>query len=203
MASSAVSAGGIASVLLAASTRLWNNVPPPVVPVTRDGSFLRSDWVAAGDVPPCEWYNGSYQYSNALCSHFAMARMSAAIQSEAVSRALSCGAFHETDCVLSPEVGLSVPAAFVYDQAAGLNMVIAPKITALHAGHNSSVRTVAFQDPAGERRHAELEFNDTITVEFLEGGTRSLATETFTGSSAYCIQMLRLAIEPACWAEID
>ena len=182
---------------------MWKDVPPPVVPVTQDGSFIRSDWVATDDVPPCQWYNGTYQYSNALCSHFAMARMSTAIQAEALSRALSCGAFYETDCVLSPEVGLSVPAAFVYDQESGLKMAIAPKITQLDPAYNSTVRTVAFQDPKDEKRYAELDFNDTITVQFLEGVKRALVTQTFYGTQAYCIQMLRIAIDSSCWSEID
>jgi hypothetical protein len=129
--------------------------------------------------------------------------MSATIQSEALSRALSCAAFYETDCVISPEVGLSVPAAFIYDGASGLKMVIAPKIRELDPAYNSSVRTVLVQDPIDGKKHTVLEFNDTITVEFLEGVTRSLVTQTVSGSQAYCVQLLRVAIEATCWSEID
>ena len=87
----------------------WSN-KQPLVEVTRDGSFL-SDWDWDDKVPSCSFFNGSYEYTGGLCSHFALARMSSATQIESTDRALACAAHFQTDCILSPEVGLSIPAA--------------------------------------------------------------------------------------------
>lgn len=198
----AVSATGVASVLVAATTRLWGSTPPPVVKVTADGSFL-SEWdeYAEGG-PPCKFYNASYQYTGALCSHFALARMSQATQTEALNRALSCASHYETDCILSPEVGLSVPAAFVYDELEGLAMLIAPKLTPLPEGYESEERLVEFQDPT-EKRFAQIEMKNVVNVEYLRGGARRMTTATFNDTAAYCIQLLRIAFDSSCWSEID
>jgi hypothetical protein len=177
----------------------WSN-KQPLVDVTRDGSFL-SDWDWDDKVPPCSFFNGSYEYTGGLCSHFALARMSSATQIESTDRALACAAHFQTDCILSPEVGLSIPAAFIYDQFAGLKMVIAPKILLL-TEHNSTVKRIGFQNP-DSRTSITMHFNDTINVQYLRGGTRVMESETMSGSSAYCVQLLRRAFDGQCWREID
>ena len=202
MPTAAVSATGVASVLVAATTRLWGSTPPPAVKVTPDGSFL-SEWDEdATDGPPCNFYNASYQYTGALCSHFALARMSPATQTEALNRALMCASHYETDCILSPEIGLSIPAAFVYDELEGLAMIIAPKITPLPDDYESEERLVELRDPT-EKRHAQIEMQTTISVEYLRGGARHMETRTFNKTAAYCIQLLRVAFDASCWSEID
>lgn len=193
---------GIATSLLVATNSPWGSNHPPVVKVTKDGSFL-SEWDDGVDPPPCMFYNGSYQYTAGLCSHFALARMSVATQNTAKDRALSCAANFNTDCILSPEVGLSVPAAFVYDPAGGLKMLIAPKITEVPKGQISTRHTLAFQHPDGKRTGVQFQFNSTVNVEYLEGGTRKMTTELLSGEDAYCVQLLRIAFDAACWAEID
>ena len=202
MPSAVVSTTGMAGVLVAATSRMWGGTPPPVVKVTVDGSFL-SPWDDYADGgPPCNFYNATYQYTGALCSHFALARMGSATQTEALNRALSCAAHYETDCILSPEVGLSVPAAFVYDPIDGLKMVIAPKLSGIQGQDGQSDRLIEFRDPDG-KRHTQLEMKNAINVEFLRGGSRHMSTETFTDTAAYCVQLLRIAFDSACWSEID
>lgn len=124
--------------------------------------------------------------------------MSAATQQAALERALDCAAAHETDCIFSPEVGLSVPAAFVYDWRAGLKMVIAPRITAGEAPTH-----VAFQDPVTARSHANVVLNSSVKAEYLEGVSRVMRTDTFNDSAAFCVQLLRLAFTEDCWEQID
>ena len=194
-------AGTVAASLLFARTTLWGDVPPPATTVNSDGSFL-SDWLDDGTTPPCQFFNATHQYVG-LCSHFSIARMSIATQYVALDRALTCAAHYETDCVISPEVGLSVPAAFVYDQENGLKMLIAPKILPLDASANSTVKLVGFQDPVAGRSNAQLYLNNTVRVEYMEGGTRRMHIDTVHNSSAYCVQLLRLAFDPVCWNEID
>ena len=198
------SVGAVATSIFFARQNLWGATPPPSVKVTKDGSFL-TEWKVDEhtDAPPCSFFNASYQYTAGLCSHFALARMSAATQNEAIERALTCAAHYETDCIIAPEVGLSVPAAFVYDQLEGLKMVIAPKIVPLSHEHNSTVKLVGFQDPHEKLPNVPIHFNDTINVEYLKGGTRRMTTEVMDGPAAYCVQLLRLAFDPTCWGEID
>jgi len=129
--------------------------------------------------------------------------MGQATQQEALKRALSCAAFHETDCILSPEVGLSVPAAFVYDPEDGLRMVIAPKLVDMVGpGVEAEDRLVELRDPDG-KRHTKLEMKTAVSVEYLQGGARRMSVDTFEHTAAYCIQILRVAFEKSCWAEID
>lgn len=193
---------GLITTALIASHNGWNGEIPPTVEVTKDGSFL-SEWDAYnGDAPPCEFYNATYQFAKGLCTHFAIARMSASDQAEALDRANECASHHNTDCILSPEVGLSVPAAFVYDDAVGLKMIIAPKI--METQHETKATTVAFQMPDdGRRTGVQIEFNSSVSVQYLEGVSRQLSVSTFSGHAAYCIQMLRMAFADDCWQQID
>jgi hypothetical protein len=192
----------MAATLLYAGRSLWHEQQLPEVRVSHDGSLLSRDFLEddSGTLP-CAFYNASFTYSHGLCSHFSVARTSASVQSEALERALACAARHETDCILSPEVGLSVPAAFVYDQEAGLRMLIAPRL--LPPLNESVTKLVEFRHPTTEKGLAQLSLNDTVHVEALEGGTRQMRTETLYGSAAYCVQLLRMAFSPSCWKEID
>lgn len=198
-----MSATGIAGILIALTSRLFDGQYPQTVKVSKDGSFLSADWaVEDSNAPECNFYNASFQYTGALCSHFALARMSAAVQAEALNRALTCAAFYETDCILSPEIGLSVPAAFVYDEKEGLKMAIAPKIVSFPET-TAVIRTIELRDPADDTVIKHVEMHDSVDVEFLHGGTKSMRRHVFNGSASYCVQLLRVAIEQSCWNEID
>lgn len=128
--------------------------------------------------------------------------MGQSTQTEALNRALSCAAHFETDCILSPEVGLSVPAAFVYDQEDGLRMVIAPKLLDMPSGLESEDRLVELRDPDG-KRHTQIDMKSVVRVEYLRGGARKMSTHTFNDTAAYCVQLLRVAFDSSCWKEID
>jgi hypothetical protein len=196
------SAAGVAASFFLAANSPWGTEPPPKVDVTPDGSFL-SEWDSEVDTPQCTFYNASYVYTAGLCSHFTLARMSAATQNKAIERALSCGAHFETDCILSPEIGLSVPAAFVYDPTNGLKMIIAPKLLPLPPKTSFTTKIIAFQDPGGKRTGYQFHMNQTINTEYLEGGSRKMTTQILEGEAAYCVQLLRIAFDSACWKEID
>ena len=177
----------------------WNPSSLPSLKVSEDGAFL-SEWPSLDDEsPPCQFYNATYQFSDGLCSHFAIARMSASTQKQATERALACAAHYETDCILSAEIGLAVPAAFVYDEEAGLKMVIAPKVLALNG--TATTKRIGLQNPDSIVK--EMSFNETVRAHYLLGGTRVMEDEVFYGSSAYCVQLLRLSFDSLCWKEID
>lgn len=179
---------------------LWHSNSLPALKVSENGAFL-SEWPSLNDEsPPCQFYNATYQFSDGLCSHFAIARMSASTQQEATERALACAAHYETDCILSAEIGLAVPAAFVYDQEAGLKMVIAPKVLP-SLNETATTKRVGLQNPGSSVK--EMLFNETVRVHYLRGGSRVMENEVFSGSSAYCVQLLRFSFDSLCWNEID
>ena len=155
-----------------------------------------------GDVgPECAFWNMSVVYESSLCSHFAIGR-SASTPARANQRALACAAAFGVECVLSPEIGLALPAAFLYSHdAATMTMVLAPKLLP-HASEQVHVR-VAPPGGDGLTDTKTLHFNRTVRVEYLEGASRQLRKETLSDDSAFCVQLLRLSFEPECWQKLD
>lgn len=198
--------------------------PAPKVSATREGAVF-DEWAsevndvywsegAANVEPECKWWNHSVTFTSNLCSHFSLSRMASNSAGRAIERAVRCAAWHETECVLSPEVGVSIPAAFVYDpEGTGMRMIIAPRVlppvalmdppggaTPLDA---ADVRTVRVQDVTEKTNGRVLELNYTTRVEFLPGGSRAPVSETLTGSDSYCVQLLRAAFSEECWRNLD
>lgn len=150
----------------------------------------------------CMWWNGTYYYDPVgQCNSFSITRVGPGVAETAIQRANKCAAVATTDCVLSGEIGFSMPAAFVYDDTEGMRMMIAPRILA--APEESVVKTIRLQDPTGEHPNQLFEFNDSVTVEYMRGGARTMETAVLRGNDAYCVQALRKAIVPACWESID
>lgn len=152
-------------------------------------------------IPECDFYNGTVRFSSDLCSHFAISR-SANTPARAASRAFACAALASTECVLSPEVGYAIPAAFLYDHGSySVTTVVAPKLLP-HESHTEHVR-VAPPDGDGMMDTFTLPFNASVRVEFLDGITKRLRVEEFRGEEAFCIQLLRHSYEPLCWEKLD
>lgn len=197
--------------------------PPPEVRATLDGAVFDEwpseavdSWLegAAHVEPECNWWNGSVTFTSDLCSHFSLSRMASNSAGRAIERAVRCAAWYETECVLSPEVGVSIPAAFVYDpEGVGMRMIIAPRVLPplahAHLPDGASpvdgpdVRTVRVQDVTERTNGRVVEFNYTTRVEFLPGGSRAPVSETLTGSDSYCVQLLRAAFSEDCWRKLD
>ena len=186
-----VGAAGGAALLLAARTG-WD-VPPPVV-LTRSSEFLQRDWDG------CSYYNASHQIDGAICSHFSIGRLPSWVLESSLQRATECALEAETDCILSSEVGLAVPTAFVYDEESegGLLAVVAPRVMTA-----TGPQRMALQDPSsGERLPFSTTFYDSIHIEFLN--TRGRAeTRLLTGSSSMCVQLLRHSHVEACWQSLE
>ena len=179
--------------------------PPPVVYVNQNNDLFASwpsEAVTGSALPPeCAFYNQSVVFSSELCSLFVVNRV-AALYQRASQRALSCAAAYGGECVLSPEIGLAMPAAFLYDHAsAAMRMLVAPKLLP-HEGEPVHVR-VSPPDGDGITSTRTLVFNQSIEVEYLDGLTKNLVQKRMEGSDAFCVQLLRLAFEPACWAALD
>lgn len=203
---------------LFASTKLligpaFDEAPTPVISVNSDDALL-SHWPSEAlgadpDEPPeCAFFNSSVLYSASLCSTFTIARAASA-PSVALERALRCSGAFGAECILSPEVGLGLPAAFLYSHAEGrVEMLIAPRLLPLsedQAGKNREAYVrVAPPDADGKLfSTATYRFNYTVRTEYLDGATRRMQTRELVGEQAYCVQLLRDAFEPACWAKLD
>ena len=86
-----------------------------------------------------------------------------------------------------------------------MRMIIAPRII-FPTGvteEDLDVRTVRIQDPEEQTSGRLADFNYSVKVEYLPGGSRSPVTEVLNGSDAYCVQMLRAAFVEECWQQLD
>ena len=228
MVAGAVGATGGAGLVGLMMTSSWYGSAPadvkPVVPATKDNAVFQhwamddnSLWAEGTAVEPnCTWWNGSVVYTSDLCSHFSLSRMASSSAGRAIDRAARCAAWYETECVISPEIGVSIPAAFVYDpeDASKMRMLIAPRIVYPSATRvpgdtmgdgwaNDAMRTIRVQDPEDKTAGRVTEFNHTIQIEYLPGGSRAPVSETLTGTDAYCVQLLRSAFVDECWQQLD
>lgn len=202
-------AGGVSLCTVLASIGLWDaeKIEPDVRRVNDDDSLL-SYWPSeelSSDAPPdCHYFNFSVVYSGELCSHFVTTRPSSTPRA-AFDRAVKCAAVHRTECVLSPEIGLAVPAAFLVPPTGEIKMVLAPRILPTPTSVSVTKKYVRVHQPStvllGTTR--TLNFNSTLLVEYMEGNTRAVRQEQMYGSDAYCVQLLRLAFVPDCWRAID
>jgi hypothetical protein len=93
---------------------------------------------------------------------------------------------------------VSLPAAFIHDGGNGMKMIIAPRII-----NGNDIRNVKVEDPTGKTTPRLVLMNFTLEVEFLLGGSRVPMTETFSGSDAFCIQLLRRSFVSECWDSLD
>ena len=181
------------------------DMPKPVVHVNEHSSFMSawpSEAIGSSGLPPeCAFWNQSVIFSDEMCSLFVVNRAAAAYAS-ASARAMRCTAAYGTECVLSPEIGLAMPAAFLYDHAtSSMRMLIAPKLLP-HESTQQHVR-VSPPDSDGITQTRTHVLNETVRVEYLDGQSKGLGSGLLQQEEAFCVQLLRLAFEPACWKALD
>jgi hypothetical protein len=200
--------GGVVTLL---STAWYAGLPPGPPPPTvqapatpedalfetwpsEEGSFLEDR-----GPPECNFWNASVSYTSPLCNHFAIGRLASSAAPLAIERASRCAAHFETDCVLSSEIGLSFPSFFVYDPSTvSLRMLVAPRLIPTE-GPQVSVK-VNGQTGASSWY---AQFNTTVEIEYIPGGSRAPETEVLSGVDAFCAQLLRAAYADECWAALD
>ena len=181
----------------------------PVVKINDDDSLMAhwpsEEYGAPPDAPPeCRFWEMRVQYDADLCTHFTIGR-SASTPSKARERALACAGAHGAECVLSPEIGLAIPAAFLYtahgDGIGTMRMILGPRLLPVE----TSQQHVRVAPPTGDgvTDTQTFVFNRTIRVEYLDGATRSMVTTELEGPAAYCVQLLRAAFEERCWIQLD
>ena len=152
------------------------------------------------EVKDCHWFSrGDAPRDGGVCSHFALSRMSSSLGAEAVDRALSCAVRFETECVLSVEINVSIPSCFVYDRSDGIKMINVPKILE----YSDEKVQVVTQDVTETRVGVRASYSRWVDVEYLPRNSKHATTERFYNASAWCVQLLRESVEPACWKELD
>lgn len=196
--------GGAASALIATTLTalgyIQSEVPDPVISRVNANDELLSFWPSEenDELPPdCNWFNGSLVYESELCSHFVLSRPSSS-PAAAFDRARQCAAKFESECVLSPEIGLAIPAAFVIDSN-DLKMLIGPRLFPLE----SRQRQIRVSDPGNTLHTRTHTFNETIDTEYLDGYARKLRRERLGPPDSFCVQLLRVAFTDSCWRGID
>ena len=175
--------------------------PRPVVHVNEQNSLMSawpSEAIGSSLPPECAFWNQSVIFSDDMCSPFVVNRAAAAYQS-AHARAMRCTAAYATECVLSPEVGLAMPAAFLYDHDDGVDA---------HA-HRAQADPARVEPAARARLAARLgrhhaDAHARAQRDGAGGVPRRPKQRARIGppaqEEAFCVQLLRLAFEPACWA---
>tara|TARA_B110000858_G_scaffold138672_1_gene157474 strand:+ start:2167 stop:2769 length:603 start_codon:yes stop_codon:yes gene_type:complete len=196
----------VASLLTLMGGGVWvMDSDKPVVYVNQDNNLM-SSWpsesISGTTLPPdCNFWNQSAVFSSEMCSLFVVNRAAASYQT-ASNRALRCAASYGVECVLSPEIGLAMPAAFMYDhESSAMRMLIAPKI--IPSDSNLSHVRVSPPDSDGITQTRTMVMNSTLSVEYLDGKTKQLRSVVLTGEEAFCVQLLRHSFEPSCWKALD
>ena len=185
-------------------------VPDPIERAVNDNDELLAYWPSEDNPysqelePECMFYNSSVRYTSQLCSHFVLSRSSSS-PTQSFERARRCAAHFGTSCILSPEIGLSIPAAFLAapEEREGMRMVIGPRLLE-QTDTNSTTKLIRVKTPGGVFSNSRtMEFNHSIVIEFLDGYTRSSKQAKLVGEEAYCIQLLRRAFSNECWRGLD
>jgi len=188
-------------------TQLYLNDAPAIVKAVNEDAGILSVWesekwdstAVAGY--ECHFFDFKEKYFSEGCSQFIVSRTSTAPQ-QAAKRATACAAEHGTSCVLSTEVGLSIPAVFLF-RVDRMVILIAPRVVSV-AKENEEVH-VRVSDPSkdGIFGTKTVLMNYSIEIEYLDGDSRGLVSETIHDDEAFCVQLLRGAYVDDCWEKLD
>jgi len=150
----------------------------------------------------CNWVVPQGAESLSGCSKLAIRHYSERDAQNDLTAASFCAVEHETDCVLGIEVGLHMPAVFVYSPSDGMRMLMAPTILN-HSTEPYQQKNIRVSNPGNAEESDILAFYPEINVEYFAGGTKMLRTEVLRGAPAYCVQLLRSVISKECWEAMD
>ena len=187
------------------------SVELPLSSVNTDKSLL-SSWVTEDietfdDEPltsECNFFNFSTQYTGEFCDAFTISRMQYGTVQVASNRALKCASKTNTECVLSPEIGLAIPAVFFAapESSSGIKTFIAPRVTTLPTDITSIQKHVRVSSPIDAFNSRTIVMNDTLHIEYMTE-YKTLKSEIVSGQYAFCINLLRVAYEASCWKKLD
>jgi len=170
-----------------------------------------NDAVSINKASECEWYTPDMGILEELpCSAIDLRRATGAELYNALDKAERCARASGETCLLSHEVGFSVPAVFVYNASiAKMRAVLVPSAERPFLDVQPKAR-VLVGDPleaimqSGDVRTRDYIFSKSIKVKFL-GATSGIGLrDEYTileDSDAYCVQLLNNTLSDACKAE--
>jgi hypothetical protein len=79
-----------------------------------------------------------------------------------------------------------------------MKMIAAPRIV-----DGADPRSVLVANPTDPGSRVTLEFNATITAEYMSPEHRAPQTRQLSNATAYCVQLLRHAFAQTCWKNLD
>jgi hypothetical protein len=150
----------------------------------------------------CNWVDSHKAESLSGCSKIAILHYSEREAQNDLTAASFCAVEHETDCVLGIEIGLHMPAAFVYSPSDGMRMLMAPTILN-HSTDSLEQKNIKVSNPGNAGECDILAFYPEINIEYFAGGTKMLRTEVLRGAPAYCVQLLKSVTSEDCWERIE
>lgn len=152
----------------------------------------------------CSFFNFSKQYTSEFCDAFTISRMQTGTLRVAEERALKCAAKAKTECILSPEIGLAVPAVFIGapEEERGIITIIAPRVVPLPKGTNVSQKHVRVTLPSDTFATQTVVMSDATKVEYMTA-SKTVKSEVFLEQAAFCINLLRVAYDSTCWQQLD
>lgn len=178
--------------------------------VNMDNALL-SSWISEtldseSEIPldrECDFFNFSRSFSADFCDVFTLSRVTKSTIDIATRRAAKCAAKTGAECVLSGEIGLAIPAAFIINNNVddGIMVVLAPKNMTLPVDEVAMKKHVRINDP-DDSFSTKVVFDDKTRVEFLTPA-RAVESRVFHGNDAFCLQLLRASYEPACWWKLQ
>jgi hypothetical protein len=159
----------------------------------------------------CEWYTPDMGILEELpCAAIDLRRATGAELYTALDKAERCARASGETCLLSHEVGLSVPAVFVYNASlAQMRAILVPSADRAYFDEQPKAR-VLVGDPleatmqSGDIRAKDYIFAKSIKVKFLGAASGMGLRDEYTtleDTEAYCVQLLNSTLNDACKAE--
>ena len=182
----------------------------PLMPTSEWPSTQRND-DAPDDEVVCRWWTPEMgRQTDTLCSAFALRRlMGSDALARSLERAKQCAILHGTDCVLSHEVELQVPAVMLWDSAtSAMRMYLLPRVVPSPEGTLYEERRIAVvrppfdDDVARSRTPLVVLMNRTVEVDHVSTTSHARESEQLLDDNAYCMQMLKLTIPDRCNEEL-
>jgi len=159
----------------------------------------------------CEWYTPDMGILEELpCAAIDLRRATGAELYTALDKAERCARASGETCLLSHEVGFTVPAVFVYNASlAQMRAILVPSADRTYLDEQPKAR-VLVGDPleptmqSGDVRAKDYIFAKSIKVKFLGAASGMGLRDEYTtleDTEAYCVQLLNSTLNDACKTE--
>jgi hypothetical protein len=195
------------------------STPPPLL-VGNPTSSVSFEWSTndmfpKGSLPKdrmaCQWWSPDVGRDTTHdCSGGSLRAALGSGVADALRTADKCARAAGVHCILSAEVGLELPAVFIWDMKSdSMRAILAPRRQMQYESTQikSRVRVGHPLDPsavAGDVHAKEFVMSKSVQVEYVDGrsGSVKMVHATFNESDAYCVQLLDQSVSEECAADL-